>query len=62
MRPTRRDFLHAAAATAAGGLAAFSGPEGLLAAAQEKAKPLHLKITDLKTYIVSRSGKPNSSN
>lgn len=62
MQPTRRDFLHAAAATAAAGLASFSGPEGLLAAAQEKAKPLHLKITDLKTYIVSRSGKPNSSN
>lgn len=62
MRPTRRDFLHAAAATAAAGLGSFSGPEGLLAAAREKAKPLHLKITDLKTYIVSRSGKPNSSN
>ena len=62
MQPTRRDFLHAAAATATAGLASFSGPEGLLAAAQEKAKPLHLKITDLKTYIVSRSGKPNSSN
>lgn len=59
---TRRDFLHMAAATASAGITAFSGPEGLLAAAREKAKPLNLKITDLKTYIISRGGQPNSSN
>ncbi len=59
---TRRDFLQTAAAAASASLAAFSGPEGLLAQASAKAKPLNLKVTDLKTYIVSRSGKPNSSN
>ena len=62
MQPTRRDFLYSAAATAAAGITALSGPEGLLAAAQQKAKPLNLKITDLKTYIISRSGSENSSN
>ena len=59
---TRRDFLQTAAAAASASLAAFSGPEGLMAQASAKAKPLQLKVTDLKTYIVSRSGKPNSSN
>ena len=60
---TRREFLNTA--TGAGvvaGIAAFSGPEGLMAQNHEKAKKLNLKVTDLKTYIVSRSGKPNSNN
>ena len=59
---TRRDFLQSAAAAAGVSLAAFSGPEGLMAQAAAKAKPLNLKVTDLKTYVVSRSGQPNSSN
>ena len=59
---TRREFLQTAAAAASTTLAAFSGPEGLMAQASAKAKPLQLKVTDLKTYIVSRSGRPNSSN
>ena len=62
MPMTRREFLQSAAAAASASLAAFSGPEGLLAQSHEKAKPLNLKVTDLKTYIVSRSGQPNSSN
>ncbi|HYI92351.1 MAG TPA: galactonate dehydratase [Bryobacteraceae bacterium] len=58
---TRRDFLGSAASAAAAGIAALTSPEGLLAQAREKAKPLHLKITDLKTFIVNRGG-PNASN
>ncbi len=59
---TRREFLHTASAAAAAGLATFHGPEGLMAQNREKARKLNLKVTDLKTYIVSRSGKPNSNN
>jgi galactonate dehydratase len=58
---TRRDFFHCSAATAAAGIAALTSPEGLLAQAREKAKPLHLKVTDLKTFIVNRGGN-NASN
>jgi galactonate dehydratase len=58
---TRRDFLHSAAGTAAAGIAALLSPEGLVAQAREKAKPLHLKIVDLKTFIVNRGGN-NGSN
>jgi galactonate dehydratase len=58
---TRREFLHHSAATAAAGIAALTSPEGLLAQAREKAKPLHLKVTDLKTFIVNRGGT-NASN
>ena len=54
---TRRDFIHRAAA----GLAALSSTDGLLAQARAQAKPLNLKITDLKTFIVNRGGT-NSSN
>ncbi len=53
---TRREFVHTAA-----GIAALTAPDGLLAQAREKAKPLHLKITDLKTFIVNRGGT-NGSN
>ena len=58
---TRREFFHSAAASAAAGIAALTSPEGLLAQAREKAKPLHLKVTDLKTFIVNRGGT-NGSN
>lgn len=54
---TRRDFLSATSAA----LAALTGPSGLLAQAREKAKPLHLKITDLKTIVVNQGGT-NSPN
>src|SRR5262245_16730120 len=53
----RRDFF----GTAAAGLAALTAADGLLAQAREKAKPLHLKIRDLKTFIVNRGGT-NGSN
>ena len=58
---TRREFVQSASTAAAAGLAAFSSPQGLLAQAREKAKPLNLKITDLKTFIVNRGG-PNAIN
>ena len=53
---TRRDFFQTASAAAGAGIAALLSPEGLLAQAREKAKPLHLKVTDLKTFIVNRGG------
>ena len=50
---TRRNFSKAASAMALGALR----PAGdLFAAAREKARPLHLKITGLKTFIVNRGG------
>jgi galactonate dehydratase len=58
---TRRDFLHHSAAAAAAGIAALTAAEGLLAQAREAAKPLHLKVTGLKTFIVNRGGN-NASN
>src|SRR5574340_786026 len=48
----RRDFV---------GIAALLSPERLLAQAREKAKPLHLKVSGLKTIIVNSGGK-NSPN
>ncbi|MSV30763.1 MAG: hypothetical protein EXQ52_18755, partial [Bryobacterales bacterium] len=54
---TRRDFLHSAAGSAAAGIAVLTAPEGLLAQAREKAKPLHLKVTDLKTFVINSTGK-----
>jgi len=62
MKLTRRQLLSNAARTAVAGVAAFAGPEGLLAAIREKAKPLNLKITDLKPFIVNLRGKPGSTN
>ena len=50
---TRRHFLTLPA------LAAVTGPGSLLAAAQEKAKPLNLKVTDLKSWIVNHSSGKN---
>lgn len=58
---TRREFLRSAAGAAAAGIATLTSPDGLLADAREKARPLHLKVTDLKTFIVNRGGK-NASN
>jgi galactonate dehydratase len=57
----RREFLASAAGAAAAGLAALTSPEGLVAQARDKAKPLNLKVTGLKTFIVNRGG-PNASN
>ena len=54
---TRRDFLHNAACAATAGIAGLTAPEGLLAQAREKAKPLHLKVTDLKTFVINSTGK-----
>ena len=54
---TRREFFDVAMKTAAAGIAALAGPEGLLAEAREKARPLGLKVTDLKTFIVDAGGK-----
>ena len=55
-RFNRRELLRAAAGSALAGLA---GPEGLLAQAQDKSKPLNLKITDLKSWIVNHSAGKN---
>lgn len=54
---TRRDLFHSAAAA----VAALTAEDSLLAQARAQAKPLNLKITDLKTFIVNRGGK-NSNN
>lgn len=54
MYVNRRRFIGAAASAA---LARLAGPEGLLAQAREQARPLHLKVTDLKTFIVNRGGE-----
>jgi galactonate dehydratase len=53
----RRDFLRITGGAATAGAAALTSPEGLPAQAREKAKPLHLKVTDLKTIIVNSGGK-----
>jgi galactonate dehydratase len=54
----RRDFLCTAGAA---GISALTAPEGLLAQAREKARPLRLKVTGLRTFIVNRGGN-NASN
>jgi len=51
----RELFLNTAGATLAG----LVGSGGLLAQAQDKAKPLNLKITDLKSWIVNHSAGKN---
>lgn len=53
---TRRDFFHMAMGAASTALAGLCGPEGLLAQARDKAKPLNLKVTDLKTFVVNADG------
>ncbi len=57
---TRRSLFQSTAKAAAA-LSLLTGPEGLLAAAREKAKPLNLKITDLKTFIINKGGN-NANN
>lgn len=54
---TRRDLLALFATRATAGLTALTGAQGLLAQAREKAKPLNLKVTDLKTYVVNAGSK-----
>lgn len=61
MHLSRRDFFQSAALRAATALAALTGPEGIVAQTREKAKPLNLKVTDLKTFIINRGGA-NSPN
>lgn len=56
---SRRDFLHFAGRSAALSIAGLTGAEGLLAQAREKAKPLNLEITDLKSWIVNHSAGKN---
>ena len=41
---SRRDFMTFGVQSAAAGLLAISGPEGLMAQVREKARPLNLKI------------------
>ena len=54
-RLSRRDLLRIPAASAVAAL----GPEGTLAAAQEKARALNLRVTDLKSWIVNHSSSKN---
>jgi galactonate dehydratase len=56
---TRRSLLFQTAAASL--LASAAKPGLLLARAREKAKPLNLKVTGLKTFIVNRGG-PNANN
>jgi galactonate dehydratase len=53
---SRREFFERASYTAAAGIAALTAPGSAYAQAREKAKPLNLKVTDLKTFIVNRGG------
>jgi galactonate dehydratase len=55
----RREFIRAAMATASAGIAQLAGPEGMTAQVAEKAKPLHLRITDLKTFVVDAGNDEN---
>ena len=51
---SRRDLLRTAGSSAAAvALSSLLSPEGHLAQAQEKARPLNLKITGLKTFLVA---------
>ena len=55
----RREFIRSAVALAAAGIARLTGPGGLLAQASEKARPLNLRITDLKTFVVDAGNDEN---
>ncbi|MGH2627480.1 MAG: hypothetical protein ACRDHY_12620, partial [Anaerolineales bacterium] len=55
----RREFFRAASGAAMLAISRIAGPEGLLAQAREKAKPLNLKITDLKTILVESGPDEN---
>ena len=56
---TRRDFIQATLGAGAASIAGITGPQGLLAKAREKAKPLNLKVTDLKTFVVNAGSAKN---
>ena len=49
----RVDFFCSAMGVDAAAIAKLTGLEGLMAQAREKTKPLNLKVTDLKTFIVN---------
>jgi galactonate dehydratase len=54
LRLTRRDLMKTFLTTATGAaLVKSTSPEGVLAEARERAKPLNLKITGLKTFLVA---------
>ncbi|MFN0172353.1 MAG: galactonate dehydratase [Bryobacteraceae bacterium] len=55
----RREFVRSGLTTAAAALLKVVGPEGLLAQAREKARPLNLRVTDLKTFVVDAGGDEN---
>lgn len=62
MKLSRREWMSRFMATSAGvSLANLFSPEGLLAQAGEKAKPLNLKITGLKTFLVAPTVSPGAS-
>jgi galactonate dehydratase len=56
---TRRDFLALSAKAAAVGVAGLTAGDSAYGAAREKAKPLNLKVTDLKSWIVNHSEGKN---
>src|SRR6187402_400506 len=61
MELSRREWMARCMTTAAGAsLAHLFSPEGLLAQAREKAKPLNLKITGLKTFLVAPTVSPGA--
>src|SRR5262245_56421918 len=55
----RRDFIRGALSTAVAALTRIQGPEGLLAQAREAARPLNLKVTDLRTFLVDAQNDEN---
>lgn len=62
MRISRRELLSTICSGAAGvSLWKLLSPEGLLAQAREVAKPLNLKITGLKTFLVAPTVSPGAS-
>ena len=56
---SRRDVLRLPVGTALGTLGGILGPGGALAQAQEQARDLDLKVTDLKSWIVNHSAGKN---
>lgn len=58
-RLTRRDFFHLAGTSAAAGVATLVGAGSLLAQHRERAKPLNLRVTDLKAYVVNYGKSKN---
>src|SRR5436309_123373 len=55
----RREFIRAAAGAATAALTRIEGTEGLLAQAREAARPLNLKVTDLRTFLVDAGNDEN---